>query len=341
MGIVVGLLRLLYASGTMRNGSLEPRPQRHALPAAALLALLLVGASAAPAPGSSTWPDDDVTRRTFDVGATGRFHLDSERGTVEVVVGGEGTVNVEVVRSPGPRRSVEDFALSFEQRGDDVYVHGRFTDGTRHARGDGDRYGVRYRVVLPRRFDATLQTALGDVAVGDLDGDLTVRSSAASLEIGEIGGDVSAETSAGGIELEGAGGDATLRTSAGSIEVGRVGGDLHARGSAGNVEVDGVGGTLAVATSAGNVEATLLRAPRQDAEVETSAGNITLRVPTGAAFVVDAVARGGRVDVDLPRDGGGYARAPRADALHQTVGGGGPTLRLRTSQGTITVRQTP
>ncbi|HLA64358.1 MAG TPA: hypothetical protein VK610_08005, partial [Rhodothermales bacterium] len=191
----------------MRNGS--PSLRRHVLPGAALLAFLLVGASAAPpSPEGSARRDDDVTRRTFSVGTTGRLHLDSHRGAVEVVIGREGTVEVEVVRAPGRRQTLDDFALTFEQRGDDVYVRGRFADADRYARDGGNDYRVRYRVVLPRRFDATIQTALGDVVVGDLGGDLAVRNAAASLDLGEIGGDVMAETAAGGIELDGAGGDA-------------------------------------------------------------------------------------------------------------------------------------
>ena len=323
----------------MHRRPTHPPKLRQALPAA-ILALVLLGSSAAPTFRKTTaLPEDDVTRRTFDVRGPGRFHLDAHRGTVEVVVGDRQTVEVEVVRSPRRGRPLDDYTLSFEQQGNDVYVWGRFADRERYAGDGGNAYRVRYRIVLPRRFDAAITTAQGDVKVGDLDGELVVRNAAASVELGQIGGNVVVETSAGSIALAGAGGNAHLTTSAGSIRAGRVEGDLNARGSAGNIEVEGVGGTLSVSTTAGNVEATLLRAPHRATRLETSAGNIILRVPRGAGLVVDAAAQGGLVEIDLPRGSGGYARAPRGNAVHQTVGNGGPTITLRTTQGNIAVRQ--
>jgi DUF4097 and DUF4098 domain-containing protein YvlB len=303
--------------------------------------LALIGASP-PAIAQPHWAANasDVIRRTFEVSPPGRLLLDSERGSVEVRADDGRAVRVEIEREAAEGYALDDFTLDFEQEGSEVKVRGAFVNPRRYENDGGNAYRVRYRITVPRRFDATVSTALGSVSVGDLEGDLIVRGASGSLELGRIGGDVSAETSAGGIALASAGGNARMATSAGSIVVGRVGGDLEARATSGNVEVEGVGGALLVSTSAGNVDATLLRAPRQETRVETSVGNITLRVPEGAGLVVDAVARNGWVEVDLPRGDRGYARAPNGSAVHQTVGGGGPTIALRTTQGTITVRPT-
>ncbi|HYE57109.1 MAG TPA: DUF4097 family beta strand repeat-containing protein, partial [Rhodothermales bacterium] len=227
----------------------------------------------------------DVKHYNFDVAATGRFHLDSERGAVDLEVDNGRTVRVEIEREARRGYRLEDFRVTVEQRGGDVYVRGHFTDPDRRERR-GDDYRVRYRIVVPRAFDATIRTSIGDVTVADLQGDLDVESAAASLQLGHIGGRVTAATSAGSIRLESAGGDTRIQTSAGGVEVGHVRGDLDVRTSAGSILAEAVDGDFRAYTSAGNIEATLTRAPTRDTRLETSAGNIELRLPQGAGFVV-------------------------------------------------------
>ena len=68
--------------------------------------------------------------------------------------------------------------------------------------------------------------------------------------------------------------------------------------------------------------------------LETSAGTVTVTLAAGIGLDVDADTSVGRVSSDIPIDG----RVSRTSA-RGTVNGGGPELRLRTSAGSIRIRQ--
>jgi hypothetical protein len=69
----------------------------------------------------------------------------------------------------------------------------------------------------------------------------------------------------------------------------------------------------------------------------TSSAPIELIVPSGQGFTLDAVAAEGRIEVpdDVVTVTGDDAERRAAGTIH----GGGPTISLRTTRGTITIRK--
>jgi len=75
----------------------------------------------------------------------------------------------------------------------------------------------------------------------------------------------------------------------------------------------------------------------EGADLRTSGGRLTVYLPAGVGFDLDADASGGRVDSDVSVDVEGSIRDGR---MRGTINGGGNTLRLRNNDGNIRIMAT-
>lgn len=141
------------------------------------------------------------------------------------------------------------------------------------------------------------------------------------------------KTSNGRVNVSNIQGEVTSRTSNGRVDYADILGAASARTSNGRVTIAGVDGPVVAATSNGRVDITH-DGPLADhpIECETSNGSITVALAEGSTFAVDARTSNGRVHSTFLVDG---AADERKRHLVGTVGGGGPEVRLRTSNGSI------
>lgn len=151
---------------------------------------------------------------------------------------------------------------------------------------------------VPRSFRvASLSASVGDVTVEDVTGDLSVDASVGDTTIRNVDGAVSARTSTGDVQIEGASAVGDIRTDVGDLDL----------------AVAAIDGATTFETSTGDIEAAL--APELDAELaaEASVGDVTVEGLT--------LQNGTRTE----------------SAASGTLGDGGPTLRVETSTGDITL----
>jgi hypothetical protein len=121
----------------------------------------------------------------------------------------------------------------------------------------------------------------------------------------------------GGIRLTGVAGKHELDTTNGKIEVERCSGSLDA------------------STTNGSINAELLGiAPGQPLRFETTNGAIKLARPANAGATLDASTTNGSIDSDLPV----ATTRTSSNSLRGTINGGGTSLRMRTTNGGITIR---
>ena len=230
--------------------------------------------------------------RTFNVADGGTLHLEAESGDVNVTAGGSGSVNVDIVRRG------REGDVTFDQRGNDVYVRARGErDHRRFSWSDSDSY--HYEIHVPARFNLDLQSSGGDVEIGSVNGNVTARSSGGSIEIHRAGGPIVAHSSGGGIRID----DAADRVDA--------------------------------TTSGGSIKARFSRQPSGDSRLSTSGGGVTVELAPAIGAELDARASGGGVHADVPITVHGTRDD---DSLVGRIGGGGPRLVVRTSGGGITIR---
>jgi DUF4097 and DUF4098 domain-containing protein YvlB len=249
--------------------------------------------------------------------------------------------------------------LDLKTSGGDLAVRDLAQDADlRTSGGDIDAFDVRGQLEA--------RTSGGDVAVTDVQNDVQVRTSGGSIEVAGVtgavdastsGGDVEvervtarvrAETSGGDVEVREAQGDVTMRTSGGDIEGRTLGGRVEAVTSAGHIELDDVGGPLDARTSVGDIRVTL--SPNRSADyatrLEAHHGDIVLTLPADLPATIEAtVEQVGRYERDdiysafpLSRETpesrfGGTLRSFGA------INGGGPTITLHTTNGTIRIEK--
>ena len=163
-----------------------------------------------------------------------------------------------------------------------------------------------------------------------------VRSSDGAVDVPEISGHVQIETSDGHIRVTGARGDITLFSGDGGIDAEGLDGSLHAHTTDGHLHVSGRFDHLDLRTGDGRMEALARRGSKlaDDWSLETRDGGLQLHIPHDLRALLDARTGDGRLHVDLPI-------AVRGDIRHHTLtgelNGGGPRLRLRSGDGSMTL----
>jgi len=130
--------------------------------------------------------------------------------------------------------------------------------------------------------------------------------------------DLQIDNTNGTIEASDIRGSHRISTTNGRIMLARCAGDLEAETTNGSIEA----------------ELTTVNAGR-GMRLETTNGHIVTRLPKSFAARIDAANSNGSIDSDLPITVSG---SQNKHALRGTINGGGPELRLRTTNGSIHIR---
>lgn len=103
----------------------------------------------------------------------------------------------------------------------------------------------------------------------------------------------------------------------------------------GKIEVKRCSGSLDASTTNGGISAELVRiAQGQPLRFETTNGRIELALPAGTAADLDAATTNGSINSDIPVT----TTRTSSNSLRGTINGGGTSLRMRTTNGGITIR---
>jgi DUF4097 and DUF4098 domain-containing protein YvlB len=297
-----------------------------------LMAFALAVAAAVPglADSERTW------EKTFDVSPGGFLTVETDYGSIEVGTSGSDKVEVEVIVKADREKYLDDFEVEFEQNGNDVSIFGEHKKRRSFWSNFRKSLRVEFLVTVPRQFELDLHTVGGSISVGNLDGDVRSETSGGSLNFERINGNVHGRTSGGSIQLESCTGEADVKTSGGGITIGEVRGEVSARTSGGSITVEEVMGMINASTSGGGVTAYITGQPRDDCHLSTSGGSIKVYLQKDISVFVDAHTSGGHVETDFPVTVRGKLKK---STLRGKINDGGPELYLRTSGGSIYLRE--
>ncbi|MGZ8868435.1 MAG: DUF4097 family beta strand repeat-containing protein [Thermoanaerobaculia bacterium] len=121
----------------------------------------------------------------------------------------------------------------------------------------------------------------------------------------------------------------------GAIRLSDVSGEIELDTTNGKIEVANCSGIVDASTTNGGIAVELLSVVAgKDMSFETTNGRITLSVPTGLAADINASTTNGSVRSDLPLSTTRMSRT----SIKGTLNGGGPEIRLRTTNGGIEIR---
>jgi hypothetical protein len=119
-----------------------------------------------------------------------------------------------------------------------------------------------------------------------------------------------------------------------------LGGDIDVNTGDGSIKLDGTLTSVRVRTGDGSVtiRAASGSAPSADWDIVTGDGSVTLEVPDGFGAELDAHTGDGGIhmqDVTLSNVTGNIGK----NSLRGRLGGGGRTVRVRTGDGSITLKR--
>ncbi len=281
--------------------------------------------------------------KTFKVQPGGLLTIEADIGSIEVDTekGSEVDVKIDFDRRSGSsarlREIMNNIDVNFHHSGNDVRVILEYDrDFSNFWNSVGKYLRVKFMITVPEEYNVDLHTAGGSISVDDLQGEVTSHTSGGSLYFGRIAGPVYGKTSGGSITLRGCKEKVNVTTSGGSIDIGEVTGDVSAHTSGGSIKVEEVMGIVDAHTSGGSVTAYISKQPKGNCRLKTSGGTVTAYLARDVKLTVDAHTSGGSVHTDFPVMVRG--KLDRR-SLNAEINGGGPELYLRTSGGSIYIKE--
>jgi DUF4097 and DUF4098 domain-containing protein YvlB len=237
-------------------------------------------------------------KRDFTVGARPQMRVQTNDARIEVRGVSGNTISARVVAN-GWQIGPGELSVTAQQSGDSVSLQVKIPE--RHIHFNFSIRSVRVEISVP-------QTTALDLS-----------------------------SSNGAVHVSGVKGEARLSTSDGSISVDNFDGNLHAHSSDGSVEAGGRFDLLDLNTSDGHIAAEVWKGSHMNSDwnLRSSDGSITLRLPGDFSAFLDAWTSDGHIDLQLPIEVSGRVEKNR---VRGKLRGGGPTLQIHTSDGSISLR---
>jgi DUF4097 and DUF4098 domain-containing protein YvlB len=287
---------------------------------------------------------------------TGPVHLDLTTGSGNVQVR---TGNANQVKVTGHIKATEWFSDNAEakvkrleanppiqQSGNDIRIGHIDDPELRH------NISISYDVIVPAETDLRVESGSGNQSVDGIRGPLNVSAGSGGLQITAIGDRVHAETGSGDIEIERVKGDVRAKTGSGSIRANDIAGGFEADTGSGHItlqqtapgsvrvdtgsggmELHGVRGSLEAKAGSGTIQAE--GNPTGAWNVHTGSGTVHLRLPSNAAFDLDAHTSSGSISVEQPHTVQGSIGRKE---IRGRVGGGGVPVEVETGSGDIRIQ---
>lgn len=246
----------------------------------------------------------ETVEKRFTVSGAPALDISTFDGSVEVGTWDRPEVLVVIEKHALDKAAADRMTVTTDQNGDVVSVK------VRDERGDRDgglhlnfgSHSARITVTLPAKARIDANTGDGRVTVRNVEGDLRVRTGDGAIHLEQVNGSVDATSGDGSIDIEGAVHGLSARSGDGRVRI-------HAAST-----------------------------PSGDWNLVTGDGSVLLEVPEGFGAELDATTGDGRVEVrDVPFSG----RSDRSDrgSARGRIGGGGPSVSIRSGDGAITIRR--
>jgi DUF4097 and DUF4098 domain-containing protein YvlB len=181
--------------------------------------------------------------------------------------------------------------------------------------GDQHRW-VHIELTVPKEANLNLHSGDGHIRANGVSGDLQLETSDGSIEVSDLRGTV------------------RLHSGDGHIEASGLDGSLDASTNDGHLRVRGRFDSLRLETSDGSVTAEVLPGSKLAGNwsIHTGDGSVTVRLSDGISADLEAHTGDGSISSQLPLMVSGILGRKE---LRGKLGGGGPTLQIRTGDGSI------
>lgn len=265
-------------------------------------------------------------QRTFDVEPGVVLHLEHGDGDVVLETSDRDQIEVDVhfeydVKDWSIGGSDREFNVDFDQRGDHIYVREEFTGG-----------GVSIGIHASIRKDYTYTIKVPSYASLDLEGDdgnVEIRGVAAALRLQNDDGDV--RLSECDFDL------ADIEMEDGELELLHCGGNIEVQSEDGDIDfVDCDPASLVIEAEDSDVRLELTNEGEVDWDVRIDDGDLDVEFGSNLSAEIYLETDDGRLRIDIPSL---EDVRERRDRIRGRLGDGAGTIRFRTEDGGISVRE--
>jgi len=181
---------------------------------------------------------------------------------------------------------------------------------------------------------AKVQTSFDGVSLVRVGGDARIKTDHGEIKATEVKGALWAQASFARVELQDIGGPAEVTVEHGGLEARGLGKGARVKASGDDIALDGFQGPLEIVASRGNLRLSPKGALTDSVSASITHGAIHLEVSPGSHFELEARARRGEIQVNVP---GFTTTHSEAERVTGTLGEGGSPVRLATDGGDLSV----
>jgi DUF4097 and DUF4098 domain-containing protein YvlB len=273
-----------------------------------------------------------IQEKTFSVKDWENLYVNADGADIIVASWDKQEVYVKVL---GNHKAEEQIKLKIEKENDAVVVIAKEKKFHSFFNWFGNNISLRIEVMVPRKYNADLETSGGNLKLSDLTGGFKLNTSGGNISLNGNNGKLNAETSGGNIKLVNHKGKMDISTSGGNIDCRSVTGDLKAETSGGNVDIELTDGKLYTETSGGDISISYT-GMNKGLEASTSGGSIRVKLPADFKAKAHLETGGGTVRNHFSNVKDSKVSQSEIDC---ELNGGGNILKLETSGGDVIVDQ--
>ena len=227
-----------------------------------------------------------IQEKTFSIQPGKDLKVDASVGDVTITTWDKPEVYIKIL---GNKRAKDKIDLTFNNDENEVSVIAKSENSFFNWFSHGIQ--LRFEIKVPSEFNTNINTAGGDIQIGEIRGNNKLRTS---------GGDVRVKNSDGVLKISTSGGEINLDTNSGTMDVATSGGDIKARDFKGD---------LTASTSGGDINMKLPSDFNASASMYTSGGEINCELTANNAKKISS----SRFEADLNSGG--------AELIAKTSGG--------------------
>jgi len=297
-------------------------PNRSAFRSLALLSVLaavIAGTACVDIISAARYVEREDKR--FAVTGKPEVSLSTFDGSIEVRPTDRQEVAVTIEKHAYSKEAAARIEVHAEQNGNRIVVDVRMPKGERTF-GFTESTSAKLIVSVPAASDVQATSGDGSIDIERISGTFDLRSGDGSIAARNLTGDVKVHTGDGAITLQDVNGGLDADTGDGSIKMAGKLTSVRARSGDGSVTIVAAPGS----------------SPSEDWDIKTGDGSIVLEVPDGFGGELDAHTGDGTIaihDITLSNVTGQISKS----TVRGRLGAGGHAVRMRTGDGSITVRR--
>lgn len=262
----------------------------------------------------------------------GSLTLENFNGSVEILSWEKDSVQVTGAKYASTESQMHALKIDAASTPDSLAIR-TIRPSDRHGNS-----GAKYVLRVPRQVQLSrITSSNGSIRVEDIQGSARLETSNGSVRFRKLSGRLDVRTSNGSVEGSGVDGDANVRTSNGAIRLEQMLGGVEATTSNGSIRAEisrpKERVPFSFETSNGGIDLEFGALSDNEVRARSSNATVTLRLPASARAHISAqTSNHSSVQNELDVVSRGSIGKGQ---LEGDLNGGGPLIRLHTSNGTI------